>query len=184
MKYFVDDKYVDDYIMFSILEEIEFYSGTERKKMLKVKKGNGSMLYGNTWKGFLKYDTNKKKILRAIDPQTPNRYLTKVKAENPELEEIFREYSKKYFPNFKWKQIQMNKNFQCPPHKDSSNVGKSICCAFGEYEGGTLCIDMGGDVIIQVDPRKKPVKFNGSKHPHWVTPHSGGNRYSLVFFTN
>ena len=69
MSIFVGDKETDSLVMFSILEGIEFYCGTERRKMLKVKKGDGSMLWGNTWKGFLKRDkeTNEK-IFRPKDP--------------------------------------------------------------------------------------------------------------------
>ena len=102
MEYFNSDKSTDDMVMFNILEGIDFYSGTERKKMLYVPKGDGSMLWGNTWKGFLKRNPETgEKIFRPKDPQNPTRYLTKVKAENPELKQVFEEYSKKYFDKSK-----------------------------------------------------------------------------------
>ena len=111
MSFFIGDKNFDDAVMYNILEGIDFYSGTERKKMLKVSdKVGGSMLYGNTWKGFLKRDSEGNKIYRPRDPNWPCRYLTKVKSENPELAGIFKEYADKYFPGFEYKQVQMNKN--------------------------------------------------------------------------
>ena len=183
MEYFNSDKLTDDMVMFNVLEGIDFYSGTERKKMLKVKKGDGSMLWGNTWKGFLKRDKKTgEKIYRARDPNNNKRYLTKVKAENPELQQVFAEYSKKYFDGFEYAQVQMNKNYPCPKHTDK-NVGESICVSFGDYEGGLLCVEKEHG-IEKYDPREKPVKFDGFKYPHWVEPVLGGTRYSLVFFTN
>ena len=55
---FTGDIDSDCCILESYLQEIEFYSGTERRtgqfKGVKHKKGTGSMLYGITWKGYLK----------------------------------------------------------------------------------------------------------------------------------
>jgi hypothetical protein len=184
MNFFIHDKYLDDVVMFQLLELIDFYSGSERKKMLKVPKGDGSMLYGNTWKGFLKYNKETgEKIFKTPDPHKKGLYLTKVKAEHPELEEIFQEYADKYFCGFDYKQIQLNRNFPTPPHNDK-NKGDSICIAFGEYEGGELCIEQEDGTVIEVDPRIKPVKFNGKKCRHWVNEYTGGTRYSMVFFNN
>ena len=180
--YFTGDRETDNMIMFNYLEGVDFYSGTERRKMLKVKKGNGSMLWGNTWKGHLAW-RNGEQIFRKRDPENPRFYLTKVKAENPQLKEIFDEFSNLYFSDFEYKQVQMNKNFAAPKHKDK-NKGESICVAFGDYSGGLLCIeDVDGD-IKKFDPRYELVKFDGYKYPHWVEPFSDGDRYSLVFFTN
>ena len=52
--YFTGDWEQDSAIMYDILEQIEFYSGTERKNMIYVpQKIGGSMLYGVTWKKYL-----------------------------------------------------------------------------------------------------------------------------------
>ena len=183
MEYFNSDKYTDDLVMYNVLEGIDFYCGTERKKMLCVSKGNGYMLWGNTWKVFLKrHPETGEKIFRPTDPQNPKRYLTKVKAENPELKQVFDEYSKKYFNGFDYAQVQMNKNYPCPKHTDR-NKGESVCVAFGDYDGGLLCIQKENGVE-KYDPREKPVQFDGYKYEHWVEPVSNGTRYSLVFFTN
>ena len=182
--FFTGDKITDDMIMFNYLEGIQFYSGTERKNMLKVKNGDGSMLWGNTWKGHLAW-RNGKQIFRERDPDYPNKklYLTKVKAENPELKGIFEEYANRYFDGFEFKQVQMNRNFPAPRHTDR-NKGESICVAFGDYEGGLLCLEREDGTIEKYDPREAPCKFDGYKFPHWVEPFKNGTRYSLVFFTN
>tara|TARA_R110002153_G_scaffold1810_3_gene9062 strand:- start:384 stop:947 length:564 start_codon:yes stop_codon:yes gene_type:complete len=168
-------------IMESIMDEVEFYSGTERKNMLKKggiknQKGSGSMLFGCTWRGYLTPTRTRTKC-----PDT-GLYLTKVVDDNPHLKEIFKEFAFYYFPEFKWSQVQMNKNFRCPPHKDSLNIGESILVSFGDYIGGLTGVEK-EDGIVKYDSRTRPIKFNGSTHLHWVEPFEG-KRYSLVFFNN
>ena len=56
MKYFKSDWFSDLYILENILDQVEFYSGSERRKMLthngyKKTKESNSMLYGLTWRG-------------------------------------------------------------------------------------------------------------------------------------
>ena len=125
---------------------------------------------------------NGEKIYRTPDPYHKGRYLNKVKAENPQLQEVFYEYSNKYFPDFEYKQVQMNKNYPCPPLTDR-NKGESICIAFGDYTGGLLCIEKENE-IEKYDSRIKPTQFDGYKYKHWVEPYENGTRYSLVFFNN
>ena len=169
--------YSDNLIMTSILDEINFYSGTERKLMLKVpEKEGGSMLYGTTWRGYLSPTKN-----RTLDEET-GKYRTKVYDEHPELKEVFKEFATYHFPHFEYSQVQMNKNFCCPPHVDSKNIGESVLCCFGDYKGGETCLYI-NDKIVKVNPNEEPQIFNGSKLLHWVQPYKG-TRYSLVFFNN
>ena len=63
MEYFNSDKSTDDMVMFNILEGIDFYSGTERKRMLITPRGTGSMLYGYTWRGYLSPTKNRTKSI-------------------------------------------------------------------------------------------------------------------------
>jgi hypothetical protein len=183
---FTGDWYSDSAIMIDILDQVKFYSGTERKKMLYTKSANsGSMLYGTTWKGHLSFDKDGNQIYREKDKET-GLYKTKVYSEYPELKEIFKEYSKYHFPNFSYSQVQMNKNYPCPPHFDSLNIGESILCCYGDYLDGETCLyNEKTRQIEMTDARKKPFKFDGSKILHWVKPpRARGNRYSLVFFHN
>ena len=80
----------------------------------------------------------------------------------------------------------MNKNYPCPPHFDSKNVGTSCMVAFGDYKGGDTCLfDAEENKINKYDARERPMIFNGSKTLHWVEPIKGNKtRYSLVFFNN
>tara|TARA_R110000824_G_scaffold149406_2_gene319722 strand:- start:2824 stop:3378 length:555 start_codon:yes stop_codon:yes gene_type:complete len=178
---FSGDYEIDNMLMTDILDNIEFYSGSTRRKMLKrgnIKhpKDGGSMLYGKTWRGYLKPG-----VQRVKDPFS-NMFLTKIKAENPILQDIFEEFADFHFPHFDFGSIQMNKNFQCPKHLDSSNTSKSILCTFGNFTGGNTIVDM-EDEIISLDGRKSPVSFDGGKYYHWVEDFIG-TRYSLVFFHN
>ncbi len=175
--YFSGDWYADNYIMTEILSTVDFYSGTERRKMLKTPKGNGSMLYGYTWKSYLSPTKNR----------TPSQYKglwhTKVKDLYPDLEDVFNEFASIYFPDFNFLQVQMNKNFPCPPHFDSKNIGESVLCCFGNYKGGRTFVQYDDNIVKKLDPRAAPCRFNGSKFLHWVEPYEG-DRYSLVFYSN
>lgn len=181
MKYFNGDWFADLYTLENILDEIEFYSGSERRKMLthnghKKTKENNSMLYGLTWRGYLTKTSTRTKC------EKTGLYKTKVMDLYPELEDIFNEFSKFHFPNFEFHSVMMNKSFICPPHRDSKNIGESILVCCGDYQGGKTAVDIDGK-IHKFDPRIAPVKFNGSKYLHWTEPFEG-KRYSLVFFTN
>jgi len=174
---FTGDWFADNFIMTEILDEVLFYSGTERKKMINVSpKEGGSMLYGTTWRGYL---SPTKQRTQVPDSKL---FFTKVVDDNPHLKDIFKEFANLYFPHFNYSQVQMNKNFPCPPHKDSMNIGDSYLCCFGDYIGGKTCI-YSDDKIIKYNPQDSPITFNGSKLLHWVEPYKG-TRYSLVFFNN
>ena len=115
------------------------------------------------------------------DPKNPKLALTKVKYQNPILEDVFKELSDLHFPDFVYDSVQLTKNFQIQRHIDSKNVGESVLIALGDYKGGETCIEYEGD-ILEVDCRNGPIRFNGSECYHWVKPFIGGDRYSVVFF--
>ncbi len=178
MKIFTGDIEKDNIIMTEYLDNVEFYSGTDRKKMLSVSKGNGSMLYGFTWRSWLSPTKS-----RTYHPLV-GLYSTKVYDLHPELKDVFKEYSQIYFPDFQYLNVQMNKNFPCPEHKDSTNVGDSVLCGFGDYKGGLTGIEFEPNVREFYDIKKKHLRFNGAEYLHWVSPIESGTRYSLVFFNN
>lgn len=179
-----DDIDGDCSILESILEQVEFYSGTERKKMLHVNhKIGGSMLYGLTWRAFLKRDKKTGEIITRKKDLATGLYYTKIMTDYPDLQQVFYEFGQLYFPDFEFNQVQMNKNFKCPPHKDSQNVGESILISIGDFKDGNTCIEknpIAGPIVV--NSHNQPIKFNGSKYTHWVEPWLGGDRYSLVFF--
>ena len=98
---------------------------------------------------------------------------------------------RKTFPDFKFTNIQMNKNFPGKLHIDRGNIGKSIMLVVAD-PGAT-----GGDLFVRLPANKhrdaphscvlevmnKWVWFDGTI-PHATMATKGGERYSFVFFTS
>lgn len=78
---------------------------------------------------------------------------------------------------FDFTMIQLNKNLECPLHKDSKNAGYSMLVSIGDYEGGEVVVD--GKAY---DARENPLVFNGAELEHYNKPITSGIKYSLVFF--
>jgi len=184
MKYFTGEIEIDNEILQTILEGRNLYTGTNRKVMLKNGKGincNKNMIsatWGLTRRGRL-CPTNE---FRDESPYY-GWYYTKTYSDNKDLKEVFEEYSDLHLPTgFWWTQIQINKNFPIPPHRDAPNQGSSVIVGFGDYSGGKLCINKNGKVFYK-DIKNKVTKFNGSNYSHWVSDFVG-TRWSIVFFTH
>ncbi len=103
-------------------------------------------------------------------------HLSKFSKKYPHIYDEINRIGKEICP-FEYKSIQVNKNCQCPPHKDKKNVGSSCLVSFGEYIGGLIVIEG-----VEHDAYHNPIIFNGHEQEHWNTPHVG-NKYSLVFFS-
>ena len=177
MKYFTGEWFSDDAIMCEYIRDMVVVSGTDRNNILRVKPSEGgSNLYGYTWRSYLTPTRNR------TPSKFHNLWNTKLLDDYPEFHDIAKEFRDLHFKNFKYSQIQINKNYPIPPHKDSKNVGESVLCSFGDYTGGDTIVDL-GKTKIRYDARLKPIKFNGSKFTHWVEPFEG-YRYSLVYFNN
>lgn len=97
----------------------------------------------------------------------------------PEVVSYLKELATKYFPDLEYSHIQINKNFQTLPHKDTNNINDSVIFSVGDFTGGELGLETEG----LVDIRGKPFRFNGSKITHWTEPFEG-TRYSLIYFKN
>ena len=180
-------------LLLNELKKIKFYRGTERRTgQFKTAwcndKDGGSMLYGTTWKGYLKKDEHGENVYRTKDPNNPGLYFTKCRDMYPELEQIFRAFTDKYIPEFKWTQAQLNKNFQSPAHFDSKNITESYIIGLGNYTGGRLFMEIPSmftdcPLIRKENIKNRLFSFNGAKHKHWVENFEG-ERYSIVFFNN
>ena len=111
MKFFTGDWENDLYILYAYIDCLEFYTGTESKKMNKgdKTKSSGRMLYGSTWKTYLTKDKDGNKVFRPPDPKNPKLALTKVKYQNPILEDVFKELSDLHFPDFVYDSVQLKK---------------------------------------------------------------------------
>ena len=76
----------------------------------------------------------------------------------------------------------LNHNVVCPVHRDSANVGDSWIAFFGDYtSGGDLNLE-DGRVFDAAVKNYFYGPFRGSETSHWNTPHSGGDKWSLVAF--
>jgi hypothetical protein len=190
MNFFIGDWDIDSAIMYGYLETMEIKGQRTRMPRQCSKKGEvgGSALFGCSWKqGWTSkgFKLNHPDFKPTPSPLYKNRFLTKTLIENEHMVDVFREYTNIYFPNFVWTQIQINHNFICSPHFDTTNVGISYLVAFGDYIGGETCIlHNEADGYVKYDAREKPLIFNGSKFKHYTEEFSGGDRYSLVFFNN
>jgi hypothetical protein len=80
-------------------------------------------------------------------------------------------------PEIKWTGITVNVNYEARPHIDKNNDGASCVVAFGDYEGGELCIDGTAYSL-----RHRPLTFHASSTYHAVKPITSGTRYSVVFY--
>tara|TARA_R110001592_G_scaffold165332_1_gene399590 strand:+ start:165 stop:725 length:561 start_codon:yes stop_codon:yes gene_type:complete len=177
MKIFCGDWYADSAIMYKILDDIDFYrSGRTGAIMDGIPTNGRSMMWGVSWRMPCKKYTQL---------EGTKLHYTKCRENNPHLAEVFKEYIDLYFKGFPYSQVQMNKNFPCPPHIDGTNTGESILVGYGEYTGGEINIEK-EDGIVKKDIRKeKGIIFNGALYRHYVSPFTlkeGSNRYSLVFF--
>jgi len=184
MKYFTGEIEIDNEILQDMLESKNFYTGTNRKLMLKQghgrypKKGELSATWGLTRRGRLCPTPD----YREESPYY-GWYYTKTYTENKDLKEVFEEYSDLHLPNhFFWTQVQINRNFEIPPHRDPANQGSSVIVGLGDYTGGKLCINKNGKVF-QKNIKNNVTKFNGADYTHWTSPYCG-TRWSLVFFTH
>ena len=183
MKYFTGDIFADNAMMIEILQESTLYNGTNRKKKYKEFKGKYpnskqiSATYGYTRRGKMSETKCRKESIYF------GFYQTQTMSHNEHLEAIFAEYALYHLPeDFFYSQVQINFNYDIEPHYDSQNQKDSYIVGFGDYTGGNLAIKLEKGVA-SIDIKDKPMKFNGSKHMHWVEPHKG-DRWSLVFFTH
>lgn len=182
LKYFINDLHSDCYIMHEILSTLEIITGSDRQRLCPTKKGNGSMLYGTTWRRFLKYDKEGNKVFR--QPHPSGLYYTRAQLMYPELDEIFYEFASLHLSEFKYSHVMINKNYPVDWHFDNKNVGDSVIITFGDYTGGrTQCKNPKTKQIDSLDARHQPIMFNGSQIEHRCEPFEG-ERYALVFFKN
>mgnify|MGYP003628074079 CR=1 FL=1 len=164
--------YTDDFNqLIAFLENTSLYGFRDNTKPApKNQKVNNRL-------GFPKYRGG---VLGYIYPRIGKKVfqLSRLSKLNPVLYEEVKRLGEIYCP-FKFTSIQINKNLQCPPHKDKNNNGVSMLVSFGDYTGGEIVID--GETF---DARENPLIFNGSELEHYNKPILSGIKYSLVFFDN
>jgi hypothetical protein len=159
-------------------------SGTARRQMFENghnKKENSdgySVTIGHTFRKYISPTKNREpsKIYKGM-------FETVLLTNKPNIMEVITEFGLTHFPNFDWTEIQVNYNWASPPHFDKANGGDSLIFAMGDYTGGELNIDKGGDLgVVSVDIHDKPFIFDGHKYRHWTNDYLN-NRMSVVFYS-
>jgi hypothetical protein len=107
----------------------------------------------------------------------------------------------KYDPYFTFTHITVNKNIYCARHTDGGNVGLSYIAGFGSYVGGELLIEQPQQILpsgdsgdgekvidevqdVMLDLKSRFVLFDGKAQSHETLPFTGGDRYTLVYYTS
>jgi len=80
---------------------------------------------------------------------------------------------------FPFTAIHVNHNVTCPPHKDDTNVGKSVLLSIGEYTGSKIVVNG-----TEYDAFCQPVMFNGALCEHYNTDDLVGNKFSIVYYNS
>tara|TARA_R110000764_G_scaffold130246_4_gene218028 strand:+ start:1833 stop:2408 length:576 start_codon:yes stop_codon:yes gene_type:complete len=171
------DRFVEE-----VLDKIDAKSGTRRKNMFKRAHGmpepkhSYSVTYGYTGNSYMSPTKSRVKV-QGLN----NVYETTILTNHPELKGIFQKLVNLHHTEpLIVDQIQINRNWWSPPHKDSGNVGISSIIGLGDYEGGETVVEYPKE-HIEYDIKNKFVSFNGSRYTHWTKPFEG-KRYSLVFY--
>ena len=187
MGVFTGDWMADNAIMLTILEELTLFTGNDRSgTKFFIKNGSKSIKpqsckYGTTFRSLIG------KKVRTYSKEDRG-YLTKLREENPYLHDIFKEFSNHHFPDFSWTDITIN-YMPCGAsmklHLDKVNVGDSVLCAFGNYDGGLTFVKEEKTKHYKLyDCREQWIKFNGAKRKHFVSTITQGERFSLVFYNS
>ena len=187
MGIFTGDWLSDNAIMLSVLEELTLYTGNDRAgTKFFIKNGSKSIKpqsckFGTTWRCMIGTK------VRTYSKEDKG-YLTKLREENPKLHSVFKEFSNYHFKDFEWTDITINympTGSSMKLHVDKVNVGDSILCAFGNYEGGNTFVkqDKGRNFNLY-DCREGFIKFNGAEKQHFVSTVTEGERFSLVFYNS
>ena len=103
---------------------------------------------------------------------------------------------------FLFTHIAVTKNFVGSPHVDNLDTTYQYTCSLGTFDkGGELCVEhrppmagKGGDggdggvgtpdgtMVAVINTHDRVASIDG-RFVHWVRGHSGGDRYSLVFYS-
>ena len=180
------EKSVDELNRFvkEVLDNINAVSGTRRKQMyrkghsLPEPKDSFSITYGYCNIGYLSKEKYRKEV-----QGIKNLYETTLLTHHPELKSILQDLCDTFCDEkIEVDQVQINKNWQSPPHRDSGNVGESWIIGLGDYIGGETVVEYPRE-HIEYNIKNSFVKFNGSRYTHWTMPYEG-KRYSLVFYNH
>ena len=99
------------------------------------------------------------------------------------LWELLKQVVKAHDSAYDLTSVQVNKNFSGHVHVDRNDTTYQYALSLGDFASG-------GHLVMSTDDPYSYVKYDtkgrltrcDGRHPHWVTRHQGGDRYSLVFY--
>lgn len=84
---------------------------------------------------------------------------------------------------FRFSSVQINKNFTGHPHRDKNDTTFQFALSLGNFKGGELVVATDDPLLlVKYNTNGRLTKCDG-RHPHWVTPHTSGDRYSLIMYS-
>ena len=106
-------------------------------------------------------------------------------AQHPQLLALWRALRKlvrRVDPNYTFISVQVNRNFGGSVHKDRSDRTYQYALSLGNFSGGELVMSTDdASVYVRHNTRGRLTRCDG-RHPHWVTAHKGGPRYSVIMY--
>lgn len=85
-------------------------------------------------------------------------------------------------PSYNFTSVQVNRNFAGKVHRDRSDRTYQYALSLGDFSGGELVVSTDdASVYVKHDTRGRLTHCDG-RHPHWVTAHKGGSRYSVIMY--
>ncbi len=98
------------------------------------------------------------------------------------LWELLRQIVAAHDPAYDLTSVQVNRNFSGRVHIDRNDTTYQYAPSLGDFTGGRLVVSTDDPcVYVSYDTRNRLTRCDG-RHPHWVTEHQGGDRYSLIFY--
>ena len=147
-------------------------------------KSTGSLVLGATQgpRNTPMFDSTRGREGKAFNMNIITSTTAKDQTELLELWYIMKELVRSIDPAYHFSSIQINKDFTGLPHTDRNNVNYQYAMSLGEFNGGELVVSTDDPYLyVQHNTQNRLTKCDG-RHPHWVTKHTGGVRYSLIMY--
>lgn len=98
------------------------------------------------------------------------------------LYKLFSTFLSKFYKDFEYTTIQINKNVLCNYHKDKNNEGLSLTFSLGDYKSGGGIMYKTEDDKEHVINNYKDIKLLNGNLFHRTIKHEGGDRYAIIIF--
>ena len=95
---------------------------------------------------------------------------------------VLKDVLRRIDPTYRFTSVQVNRNFAGQVHRDRSDRMHQYALSLGSFTGGELVVSTDDPgTYVRHDTRGRLTRCDG-RHPHWVTAHTGGTRYSVILY--